>query len=210
MFMKCAKCNEITNHLLVYKEHQEYWECQECGIAEIPKLTLQKQEGQEDMRWTLKEMKAEKLAEFIHCGQKRRNGEPFVNHPKNVAHAIKRLGCGEDMVCASFLHDMEDFQFYTDMLHMTDKIFGYKVFGLVLLLSHVPKTVPYNDYIAKIANMSPDEAMIIKWQDMIDNTKNETVRQHKKYRDACLFLQSKGIVVPEILIKRLGMFKIDD
>jgi guanosine-3',5'-bis(diphosphate) 3'-pyrophosphohydrolase len=165
--------------------------------------TDEKQEGQEE--WTLKEMKAEKLAEFIHCGQKRRNGEPFVNHPKNVAYTIKKLGYGEDMVCASFLHDMEDFQFYADMLHMTDKIFGYKVFGLVLLLSHVPKTVPYNDYIVKIANMSPDEAMVIKWQDMIDNTKNETVGQHKKYRDACLFLQSKDVVVPEILIKRLGI-----
>jgi (p)ppGpp synthase/HD superfamily hydrolase len=159
---------------------------------------------EENNKMTLKEQQAEKLAEFIHFGQTRRNGEDFVNHPKRVAHAIKELGYGEDMVCASFLHDTEDFTFFGDMLHMIDNVFGYKVFGLVLLLSHVPKETPYNDYIYKIAEISPADAMVIKWQDMIDNTNNENpARQQKKYRDACLFLQSKGVGVPEILIKRL-------
>lgn len=155
---------------------------------------------------TFKEQQAEKLAEFIHFGQKRKNGEPAVNHPKNVAYAIKELGYGEDMVCTSFFHDTEDFQFFGDMLHMIDKVFGYRVYGLVLLLSHIPKETPYNDYIYKIVEMSPKEAMVIKWRDMIDNTKDEIPkRTFEKYRNACIFLQSKGAEVPEILIKRLGI-----
>lgn len=158
---------------------------------------------EEGNKMTLKEERAEKLAEFIHYGQKRRNGEPFVNHPKRVAHAIKELGYGEDMVCASFLHDTEDFQFLGDMFHIIDNVFGYRIFGLVLLLTHVPKETPYNDYIYKIADISA-AAMVIKWQDMIDNTNDEIPkRQLEKYRNACLFLQSKGVGVPEILIKRL-------
>lgn len=39
MFTKCTKCDEITNHLLVWRKGKEYWECQVCGTAEIPKLT---------------------------------------------------------------------------------------------------------------------------------------------------------------------------
>jgi (p)ppGpp synthase/HD superfamily hydrolase len=165
----------------------------------------QHKEGQkENSKMTLKEQQAEKLAEFIHWGQKRRNGEDFVNHPKRVAYAIKELGYGEDMVCASFLHDTEDFPFLGYMFSIIDNVFGFKVYGLVLLLSHVPKKTPYNDYIYKIAETSPEEAMVIKWQDMIDNTNNKNPeRQQKKYRDACLFLRSKGIGIPEILAKRL-------
>lgn len=161
-------------------------------------------EGQkEDNKRMLKEKQAEKLAEFIHCGQKRRNGEDFVEHPRRVANAIKKLGYGGDVVCASWLHDVEDFQFLGEMFRIIDNIFGYKTFGLVLLLTHVPKDTPYNDYIYKIAEIS-NEAMAIKWQDMVDNTNdNIPKRQWEKYRGACLFLQSKEVEVPEILMKRL-------
>lgn len=151
----------------------------------------------------LKEKQAEKLAEFIHCGQKRRNGEPFVEHPRRVAKAIKELGYGGEVVCAAWMHDVEDFQFLGDMFRIIDNVFGYRVFGLVLSLTHVPKATPYNDYIYKIAEIS-EEAMAIKWQDMIDNTNdNPPKRQWEKYRDACLFLQSKEVEVPDLLRKRL-------
>ena len=152
-----------------------------------------------------KEKQAEKLAEFIHYGQKRRNGDDMIEHPRRVAKAIKELGHGEDMVCASWLHDTEDFEFLGDMFNIIDKVFGYRVYGLVLLLSHIPKSIPYNDYVYNIANMSKD-AMIIKWEDMIDNSGEDAPkRQWKKYRDACLFLQSKDVEVPEILSKRFGI-----
>lgn len=151
----------------------------------------------------LKEKQAEKLAEFIHCGQKRRNGEAFVEHPRRVAGAIKELGYGEEMVCASWLHDVEDFQFLGDMFRIIDNVFGYKTFGMVLLLTHVPKDTSYNDYIYKIVDIS-EETMAIKWQDMIDNTNdNIPKKQWEKYRNACLFLQSKDVEVPDLLRKRL-------
>ncbi len=151
----------------------------------------------------LKEKQAEKLAEFIHCGQKRRNGENMIEHPRRVALAIKELGYEEDMVCASWLHDTEDFMFLGEMFRIIDGVFGNRVYGLVLLLSHVPKNIPYNDYIYKIVEISKD-AMIIKWQDMIDNTGDDCPRkQWEKYRDACLFLQSKNVEIPEVLMKRL-------
>ena len=154
----------------------------------------------------MKEKQAEKLAEFFHCGQKRRDGEDFIEHPRRVAKAIKDLGYDEDLICASWLHDLEDFRFLGVVLPLIDKVFGYKVFGLVLLLTHVPKGMPYNDYIYNIAKTSND-AMVIKWQDMIDNTTDHIPeRQSEKYRGACSFLHSKGIEIPGILKERL---KID-
>ena len=160
--------------------------------------------------FTVKEKHAEKLAEFIHHGQKRRNGEDFIEHPRRIARAIKELGYGEDEVCASFLHDTEDFQFLGDMFRIIDDIFGYRTFGLVLLLTHIPKSTSYNDYVYHIAQISSDtssDGMVVKWQDMIDNTNdNIPKRQWRKYRNACLFLQSKSVEIPEILKLRL---KID-
>ncbi len=153
----------------------------------------------------LKEIQAEKLAEFIHCGQKRSNGEDYIEHPRRVANAIKELGYGNDAICASWLHDTEDFELLGEIFRIIDKVFGYRVYGLVLLLSHVPKSIPYNDYIYKIAETS-QEGMAIKWQDMIDNTgKDCPDRQWIKYRDACLFLRSKDIEIPELLTERLKL-----
>lgn len=150
-----------------------------------------------------KEKRAEKLAEFIHYGQKRKSGEDYIEHPRNVASAIKRLGYGENVVCAAWLHDVEDFEFLDIILDLIDKVFGHEVFIIVLLLTHEPKDVPYNDYIYGIAKASK-EAMAIKWQDMIDNTKGDVPKkQWEKYRNAVIFLQSKGIEIPEILKGRL-------
>jgi (p)ppGpp synthase/HD superfamily hydrolase len=163
----------------------------------------EKQREEIRLKERLKERQAEKLAEFIHCGQRRRNGENFVEHPRRIAGAIKKLGYGNDVVCASWLHDVEDFQFLGDMFRIIDNVFGYKTFGIVLLLTHVPKDTPYNDYIYNIAEIS-EEAMAIKWQDMIDNTNDDIPKkQWEKYRDACLFLQSKDVEVPDTIRERL-------
>lgn len=157
------------------------------------------------MNMNIKEDKARKLAEFIHCGQKRRDGEgpgeDFVNHPKRVAKAIKELGYDEDVVCAAWLHDSEDFPYFNILLSLIDRTFDSKVFGLVLVLSRT-KGQDYNSYVRNIARYN--EALAIKWQDMIDNTKGEIpIKQFEKYRNVVLSLKSEGIEIPEILIERL-------
>lgn len=157
------------------------------------------------MIMSMKEEKAIKLAEFIHCGQKRRDGEgpgeDFVNHPKRVAKAIKELGYDEDVFCAACLHDSEDFPYLNVLLSLIDRTFGSKVFGLVLVLTRT-KGQDYNDYVENIARYN--EALAVKWQDMIDNTTGDIPKkQFEKYRNAVLYLKSDGIKIPDILIKRL-------
>lgn len=151
----------------------------------------------------MKEKQAEKLAEFIHCGEKRRGGEDSIEHSRRVATAIKNLGYGEDVVCASWLHDSEDYPHLNILLALIDRIFGSKVLSLVILLTYT-KGTPYDRYVDYIAKNSED-AMAIKWQDMIDNTKDDNVteKQLEKYRSACLLLRANGIEIPEIVKERL-------
>lgn len=149
-----------------------------------------------------KEIRAAKLAEFIHFGQKRRNGEDFVEHSRRVTEAIKKLGYGEDAVCASWLHDTEDFSHLNIAYSLIDMVFGYKVLDLVILLTYT-KGTSYDRYVYRIAKTS-DEGMAIKWQDMIDNTgEDASQKQLEKYRSALLLLRSEGIEIPEILKERL-------
>jgi GTP pyrophosphokinase len=49
--------------------------------------------------------KAYKFAEKIHSRQLRKSGEPYIIHPLHVAEIILKIGGGENMICASLLHD---------------------------------------------------------------------------------------------------------
>ncbi len=147
---------------------------------------------------------AEKLAKFIHTGQKRRSGEDYVEHPKRVAVSIKNLGYDEDVIIAALLHDTEDYENFVEMIQIIREKFGDTVYHLVVLMTHVSE-IPYNNYIYDIATMS-EEAMAIKWQDIIDNT-NDVIpeKQFNKYRNALIFLNEKGIDIPKLLKKRFKL-----
>lgn len=38
VFFKCTKCNEVTNHLIIFKGKIQFWECQNCGDSDTPVL----------------------------------------------------------------------------------------------------------------------------------------------------------------------------
>ena len=48
------------------------------------------------------------LAEKAHEGQKRRSGEPYINHPMYVAVILSELGMDEDTIIAGILHDVAE------------------------------------------------------------------------------------------------------
>jgi len=50
--------------------------------------------------------KAFEFAEKFHSKQKRKSGEPFVNHPLRVALSISQMKLGINAVIASVLHDV--------------------------------------------------------------------------------------------------------
>lgn len=53
--------------------------------------------------------KAYYYAENLHSGQLRQSGEPYINHPLNVAYILTEMHADTDTICAALLHDtLED------------------------------------------------------------------------------------------------------
>lgn len=53
--------------------------------------------------------KAYNFADFLHSGQKRQSGEPYIIHPLNVAYILAEMHADIDTICAGLLHDtLED------------------------------------------------------------------------------------------------------
>ena len=53
--------------------------------------------------------KAYSYADYLHEGQTRQSGEPYIIHPLNVAYILAEMHADQDTVCAGLLHDtLED------------------------------------------------------------------------------------------------------
>jgi len=53
--------------------------------------------------------KAYDFADYLHKGQMRQSGEPYITHPLNVAYILAEMHADRDTLCAGLLHDtLED------------------------------------------------------------------------------------------------------
>lgn len=53
--------------------------------------------------------KAYDYANYLHDGQMRQSGEPYISHPLNVAYILAEMHADSDTLCAALLHDtLED------------------------------------------------------------------------------------------------------
>ena len=50
--------------------------------------------------------KAYEYAKKLHDGQYRQSGEPYINHPLNVAYILADMHADRDTICAGLLHDV--------------------------------------------------------------------------------------------------------
>ncbi len=169
--------------------------------------------------------RARLLATLVHLGQKRQDGEDYINHCKRIVsmishnHTVEKCskchvspGCyftceqrDVDLICAAWLHDcIEDAPIIWEMNDVILHMFGYDIWDIVITLTHDKKIESYNDYITRV--FRHPIAWQIKWMDMEDNTNYDIPdKQKTKYRDACLLLICHGIKVPEILKERLNL-----
>lgn len=103
------------------------------------------------------------MAERLHAGQVRKDGEDYFNHCERVAWNVRRFGNHARAV--AFLHDvLEDTDLGVDALQ---QIFGARLALDVLALTRRPADA-YSTYIAQIARGS-DTALVVKLADVADN-----------------------------------------
>lgn len=50
--------------------------------------------------------KAYDFADYLHKGQTRQSGEPYITHPLNVAYILAEMHADKDTLCAGLLHQI--------------------------------------------------------------------------------------------------------
>lgn len=137
------------------------------------------------------------VAEAAHRGQVRKyTGEPYINHPREVADIVRSVAHTDEMIAAAWLHDvLEDTQLSADALRV---LVGESVVSLVRQLTDVSKPSDGNRATRKamdrahLAAASP-EAKTVKLADLISNT-SSIVRYDPEF--AVTYLAEKRLLLP--------------
>lgn len=126
-----------------------------------------------------------KIAVWIHDGQKRRGGEPYIFHPVRVANSVN----GDDKKIVALLHDtIEDcpYEKLDELQQFLTREFSKDIQDAISLLTK-DKDENYESYIRRIKEN--EIARDVKIADIIDNlTSNPTRKQQLKYREALKIL----------------------
>jgi (p)ppGpp synthase/HD superfamily hydrolase len=125
-----------------------------------------------------------KIATEAHAGQKRKNGEPYINHAKRVSSSLNN---DEDKI-AAWLHDvLEDTQ--VTISNLRDNGIPESVITVVRFLTR-KKDQNYYDFITCIIDCGPISAVRVKIADIEDNLNDLNEGSMKdKYRFALLLLK---------------------
>ncbi len=113
---------------------------------------------------------AEQLARLAHQGQLRKDGMPYITHPKRVVDLLKKHNFGEEIIAAGWLHDVvEDTDVTSSQIRQQ---FGVEISSLVDAVSENPDITDQEkkkkDRVIRVAN-GPEGARAIAVADTIDN-----------------------------------------
>ncbi len=126
-----------------------------------------------------KEVKAKKLAEVVHQGQKRKgSGEDYIKHPIDVYNLVSRYSNDSDILAAALLHDaVED----TDLTYQEiENKLGSRVANIIREVSTTKKdkkTLSWKERkqntVRSIATLT-EEAQLVEIADKVSNAKDLT------------------------------------
>ncbi len=156
-------------------------------------------------------MEAYEFAKEAHAGQSRNSGEPYIQHPLEVAKILLELRPDEDSIIVALLHDvLEDTPLKAEDIQ---KKFGKDVIPLLTGLEKLGK-VYYRGEERQIENlrkmfiaMAKDiRVILIKLADRVHNMRTlEFVPEHKRERIA-----RETLTVYAPIAARLGIYALKD
>ncbi len=146
------------------------------------------------------------LAEKAHRGQKRESGEPYIQHPLNIALTLTKMNLDIETVAAALLHDVVEDTSYT--LSDIEKRFGQTIAFLVDGVTKLDK-IKYGGAEGKAENlrkmflaMAKDiRVVLIKLADRYDNM--QTLNYLAEEKQKAIALETLEIYAP--IAYRLGM-----
>ena len=154
-------------------------------------------------------MKAYEIAKKAHEGQTRASGEPYINHPLNVAKILIDLKPDEDSLITAILHDvLEDTDTKIDELK---EIFGESIVPLLQGMEKL-KNVYYRGRERQIENlrkmfiaMSNDiRVILIKLADRLHNMRTLNFLPEEKQK----IIAKETLTVYSPIAGRLGIYRI--
>ncbi len=159
--------------------------------------------------------KAIKLATEAHKGQKRKSGQPFINHPLNVAKIVIEWGMDIDSVLAAILHDtVEDTELTLEQIEaeinqdVARLVDGLTKVGQVRsnmkdLSTYLPAT---KDNLSKllIATSQDIRVIIIKLADRLHNLRE--LKYLSKEKQLKIARESLEVFAP--IADRIGMGRV--
>ncbi len=149
------------------------------------------------MRDTTLIPRASAFAYAAHRGQVRKySGEPYINHPLEVARIVAKVGGSDEMIAAAILHDtVEDCDVsYMEISHN----FGQEVAMLVGWLTDVSRPEDGNRLARKAmdrehSGRATPDAKTIKLADLISNTRSIVVEDPNF---AKVYMAEKALLLP--------------
>ena len=154
--------------------------------------------------------KAYEYAKKLHDGQYRQSGEPYINHPLNVAYILADMHADRDTICAGLLHDvLEDTEITKeDIAHDFNQNIANLVDG-VTKLSKMNFSSKQDQNLANtrkiITGITEDvRIIIIKLADRLHNMRTLQFKSEFKQKENAL--ETMEIFVP--LAYYIGAYRI--
>ena len=154
--------------------------------------------------------KAYEYAKVLHENQFRQSGEPYINHPLNVAYILAEMHADGDTLCASLLHDtLEDTSVTKeDIAHVFNKNVANLVDGVTKIskLNFSSKQAQNLANTRKIITSITEDVriIIIKLADRLHNMRTLQFKTPFKQRENAL--ETMEIFVP--LAYYIGAYRI--
>lgn len=150
------------------------------------------------------------LADFLHKGQTRQSGEPYISHPLNVAYILAEMHADCDTLCAGLLHDtLEDTEITKEEI---TKMFNSTVANLVDGVTKLAKMNFSSKKEQNLANtrkiitsiLEDVRIIIIKLADRLHNMRTLEHKSPKKQEENAR--ETLDIFVP--IAYHIGAYKI--
>ncbi|MBR3229504.1 MAG: bifunctional (p)ppGpp synthetase/guanosine-3',5'-bis(diphosphate) 3'-pyrophosphohydrolase [Bacilli bacterium] len=154
--------------------------------------------------------KAYDFADYLHKGQYRQSGEPYITHPLNVALILAKMNADSDTLCAALLHDtLEDTNATKDDI---EYFFNSEVANLVDGVTKISKMNFSSKKEQNLANTrkiitsitNDVRIIIIKLADRLHNMR--TLEYKSKFKQKENAIETMEIFVP--LAYYIGAYKI--
>ena len=154
--------------------------------------------------------KAYEIAKDNHDGQYRKSGDPYVQHPIEVAYLLTTLKTGPATICAGLLHDvLEDTEMTReDMIREVGEDITNLVDGVTKIskLKYMTKekALAHNHQKILLAMAKDMRVILVKLVDRLHNMR--TLEFHKPEKRAVIAKETLDLYAP--LAHRLGMYRI--